>query len=489
MGLHSLPPIAGREAELAALRRDGGPVFLPRTNRQLAAIDSAFACALHMHQPTIPAGADGALISHLQFMLEHPHEGDNHNAEPFLRCYGRMAELIPQLIAEGADPRVMLDFSGTLLWGLEQMGRHHVLAGLRQLATDPDLQPHVEWLGSFWGHAVAPSTPLADLSLQILAWQHQFAALFGDAALARVRGFSLPEMHLPNHPDSLFALVHALREAGYRWLLVQEHSVENPDGSPLRPEQTCLPQRLVARNSHGASASITALIKTQGSDTKLVGQMQPCAAALGLGRQSLAGRSVPAIVTQIGDGENGGVMMNEFPAAFLEAHRRLAAGAGGGRRGTVAIHGSEYLELLEADGLGPEELAPIQAVRQHRLWERLDGPVSPEAVAAVFAALQAEDPGFTLDGASWTNHISWEEGYADVLDPMQELSTRFHRQLDPLLARDATLTRREPYQRALLHLLLSQTSCFRYWGQGSWTGYAREIQRRGLAALDAFTGA
>ena len=487
MGLHSLPPIAGREAELAALLRDGGPVFLSRTTLQLEAIDSAFACALHMHQPTIPAGADGALISHLQFMLEHPHEGDNHNAEPFLHCYGRMAQLIPQLIAEGANPRVMLDFSGTLLWGLEQMGRHDVLAGLRRLATDPALQPHVEWLGSFWGHAVAPSTPLADLRLQILAWQHQFAALFGDSALARVRGFSLPEMHLPNHPDSLFALVSALREAGYRWLLVQEHSVENPDGSPLRPEQTCLPQRLVARSSDGASASITALIKTQGSDTKLVGQMQPYAAALALRRQSLAGRSVPAIVTQIGDGENGGVMMNEFPAAYLEAHRRLATDAASSPRGTVAIHGTEYLELLEADGLEPDQLSPIQAVRQHRLWQRLEGPASPERVAAVLAALQAEDPGFALDGASWTNHISWEEGYANVLDPMQELSARFHHQLDPLLAHNPSLTCTEPYQRALLHLLLSQTSCFRYWGQGTWTDYAREIHRRGLVALAELT--
>ncbi|MBM5796050.1 MAG: glycosyl hydrolase family 57, partial [Cyanobacteria bacterium M_surface_7_m2_037] len=51
-----------------------------------------------MHQPTIPAGANGELINHLQFMLEHPGEGDNHNAEPFAQCYRRMADLMPQLI-------------------------------------------------------------------------------------------------------------------------------------------------------------------------------------------------------------------------------------------------------------------------------------------------------------------------------------------------------------------------------------------------------
>jgi hypothetical protein len=72
----------------------------------------------------------------------------------------------------------------------------------------------------------------------------------------------------------------------------------------------------VARSSSGDTATITALIKTQGSDTKLVGQMQPCYEALGLGRQSLGATTVPSLVSQIADGENGGVMMNEFPPAY-----------------------------------------------------------------------------------------------------------------------------------------------------------------------------
>ena len=285
MSLHDLPPIAGREAEILEWmqqQRSPSPLIQPiPINR----IRSSFACALHMHQPTIPAGTGGELISHLQYMVEHPGEGDNHNAAAFAHCYRRLADLLPQLISEGCDPRIMLDYSGNLLWGFEQMGRGDILEALRRLATDPALTPHVEFLGTFWGHAVAPSTPIPDLKLQLLAWQHQFAAQFGLEALGRVKGFSPPEMHLPNHPDTLFALVRALRECGYRWLLVQEHSVENPDGSPLSRQQTLLPNRLVARNAQGEEVSILALIKTQGSDTKLVGQMQPCYEALGLGRQ------------------------------------------------------------------------------------------------------------------------------------------------------------------------------------------------------------
>jgi len=34
------------------------------------------------------------------------------------------------------------------------------------------------------------------------------------------------------------------------------------------------------------------------------------------------------------------------------------------------------------------------------------------------------------------------------------------------------------YRNALYHLLMSQTSCFRYWGQGVWTDYGRELCRR-----------
>jgi hypothetical protein len=491
--LPSLPPIAGREAEILAVVQQGPAPVAPRSNLNLEQIDSAFACALHMHQPTIPAGAQGELISHLQYMFDHPGEGDNHNADGFAQCYKRLADILPQLIQEGCNPRIMLDYSGNLLWGFEQMGRRDILDALQSLARDPSLQAHVEWLGSFWSHAVAPSTPIPDLKLQILAWQHHFAALFGLEALQRVKGFSPPEMHLPNHPDTLYALVKALRECGYRWLLVQEHSVENPDGSSLSRAQTLIPNQLVARNSSGESVSITALIKTQGSDTKLVGQMQPCYEAIGLGRQALGAGTIPALVSQIADGENGGVMMNEFPPAFIQAHRRISASSGHAPSRTVAINGSEYLELLEAAGVSSADFPEIQAVQQHKLWQELGHlgngeSTTPAAVEAAIAKLHASDPCFSMAGASWTNNLSWIEGYANVLEPMNQLSARFHQLFDPLVAADPAVTQTLAYQQCLLHLLLLQTSCFRYWGQGVWTDYASDIHRRGLALLEQAGG-
>ena len=46
-------------------------------------VRAAFGVALHMHQPTVLGAGDrtsAPLISNLQHMLEHPGEGDNHNA-------------------------------------------------------------------------------------------------------------------------------------------------------------------------------------------------------------------------------------------------------------------------------------------------------------------------------------------------------------------------------------------------------------------------
>jgi hypothetical protein len=268
--IDGLPNLCGSEELIEALRsgRDQ-PLFLGRSSVDISGVDSAFAVALHMHQPLIPAGGPdlrtAAIISNLQWMLEHPDLGDNHNAAVFHWCYKRMGELIPQLLGEGSQPRIMLDYSGTLLHGLRRAGLSDVFDALRTLTRDPDLRQAVEWLGCPWGHAVAPSTPVQDYRLHVRAWQHHFAAIFGLEALGRVRGFSLAEMALPNHPDVAYAFVKTLNDCGYQWLLVQEHTVELPDGQPL--ERTNVPHRLVATSSDGDTVEIVAVVKTQGSDT------------------------------------------------------------------------------------------------------------------------------------------------------------------------------------------------------------------------------
>lgn len=471
-----VPNLCGSQ-DIIASAMNKNQVFLPASRIDWDNVKSAFAIALHMHQPIIPDPdeelTEAEEISNLDYMMKHPNTGDNHNAPVFRRCYKRMGDFIPELLKEGKQPRCMLDYSGTLLHGMRKMGLDDVFERLKKITCDSRYRGCVEWLGSAWGHAVAPSTPTQDYRLHVAAWQHFFAALFGLEALGRIRGFSPAEMALPNHPDVFYQFVKTLKDCGYRWVLVQEHTVEHvEDGSGLKYPHR--PHRLIAKNSSGETLSITAIIKTQGSDTKLIGQMQPYYEALGLKRIDLGGKSAPSLVTQIADGENGGVMMNEFPGKYKDAIKECSGTT------TPAVNVTEYLEYLDSLGVKEEDFPAIEPIFQHHIWKRFKDGAGPEAMEGLISKLQKEDYRFHVEGGSWTNNISWVKGYEKVLKPMEQASALFSEKV-----LDKGVNPAEPrFRKALYHLLLTQTSCYRYWGEGVWADYGRELCRRTIEILN-----
>jgi hypothetical protein len=471
--VNGTPNIAGSEKEIdKAIRAAAGkPVFKPDSTVDIGRIKSAFAIALHMHQPLIPAGGGdlrtAEVISNLKDMWDNQGIGDNHNAPVFAWCYKRIGEFIPQLIGEGKQPRAMLEYSGTLLHGLRHMGQHDVLDALKNITCDPHLRHAVEWLGCPWGHAVAPSTPVQDFRLHVKAFQHHFAAIFGLEAMARMRGFSPSEMALPNHPDVAYEFVKTLRDCGFTWVLVQEHTVERPENG-WGPEKKHLPHRLVCRNAEGETAEIIAIVKTQGSDTKLVAQMQPYYEAKSLDRWELAGKSVPPLVTQIADGENGGVMMNEFPGMFMQVVNECSGSE------TPMMNATEYLEHLAGLGIKDSDFPVVQPLFQKKIWDKMKPGDGPDKLAKVIEECKKEDHQFHMDGGSWTSDLSWVKGYDNVLGPMEKMSSAFN---EKVLATKAK-TNEDRYRNALFHLLSAETSCYRYWGQGLWTDYGRELCRR-----------
>src|SRR5205809_7607925 len=101
-----LPNICGSEEGIRQTIQASrtAPVFLPQGTSGFGEITSAFALALHMHQPLIPAGGPelrmAHLISYLQWMLDNPDSADNHNASVFLWCYQRMAQFVTQFFYE-----------------------------------------------------------------------------------------------------------------------------------------------------------------------------------------------------------------------------------------------------------------------------------------------------------------------------------------------------------------------------------------------------
>ncbi len=465
--------LAGSEKQVEKAIRAAAkkPVYGSDSSVDFERIKSACAIALHMHQPLIPAGGGdlktAEIICNLKDMWDNQHIGDNYNAPAFAWCYKRIGEFIPQLIGEGKQPRAMLEYSGTLLHGMRQMGLNDVIDALKNITCNPDYWHAAEWLGCPWGHAVAPSTPVQDYRLHVKAWQQHFAALFGMEALGRVRGFSPSEMALPNHPDVAYEFVKTLKDCGFQWVLVQEHTVENPENGGGIDRQH-LPHRLVCTNSEGKTAEIIAIIKTQGSDTKLVAQMQPYYEAKSLDRWELAGKSVPPLVTQIADGENGGVMMNEFPSKFMEVVHESSGSD------TPMMNATEYLEHLFAAGIKEKDLPPVQPLFQKMIWDRIKPGAGPEKLAKAIEDCKGADDRFHMDGGSWTSDLSWVKGYDNILGPMEKLSARFNEQV---LAKKAP-TDEDRFRNALYHLLSAETSCYRYWGQGLWTDYGREIIRR-----------
>ena len=93
----------------------------------------------------------------------------------------------------------------------------------------------------------------------------------------------------------------------------------------------------------------------------------------------------------------------------------------------------------------------------------------PEALSEVIEKLKKEDHHFHMEGGSWTSNISWVRGYEHMLGPMQSASALF---AEKVLSQGVSPS--DPrYRNALFHLMVSQTSCFRYWGGGTWTDYGR----------------
>ena len=215
------------------------------------------------------------------------------------------------------------------------------------------------------------------------------------------------------------------------------------------------------------------LIKTKGSDTKIIGHMQPHDEAASQSRWDYRGRKILPLVTQVADGENGHVMMNEFPGTYAEVVRRATG------TDVPLVNPTEYLEYLWADGWKEEDFPVVQPVRQKRIWERFNSGDGPEKLAQVIDQLQREDYHFHVEGGSWTNDISWVYGYENVIGPMEKASVLFN---EKVLCKKVW-TGEHRYRNALFHLLTAQTSCFRYWGQGRWTEYGREISRRAIEIL------
>jgi len=137
------------------------------------------------------------------------------------------------------------------------------------------------------------------------------------------------------------------------------------------------------------------------------------------------------------------------------------------------VNVTEYLEYLDSLGINENDFPAIQPVMQHRIWNKFENGSESEKLEIVIEQLKQEGD-FNMEGGSWTNNISWVNGYENVLKPMEQVSAEFNRKI---LLKEISRTDIH-FRNALYHLLLTQTSCYRYWGQGQWADFGRELCRR-----------
>src|SRR2546425_3395946 len=94
-----LPNICGAEEKVSLATRMTRQIHPSASAADFGRIKSAFAIALHMHQPLIPAGGGNLstppVISNLKHMMDHQPTRDNHTEPGVPWGYKRKSEFVP----------------------------------------------------------------------------------------------------------------------------------------------------------------------------------------------------------------------------------------------------------------------------------------------------------------------------------------------------------------------------------------------------------
>jgi len=416
------------------------------------AIKAVYVPWLHMHQPMV--WFEGKLMGNLEKMLK---EG-MYDAKKMARAYTNPAIYVKKLAKY--NPKVMLDFSGSLLESLEKLSLDGTLDSetvfmdregvedkignfLRLYKEAFDEYPNnIEWAGTGYHHPYFPATPKADWGAQIQLWRDRFKELFGADALKRVKGFWLPEMGIPGEPD-LYYLIEEIKKHGYKWLILP--AVNNLSLVPIMPRKGEMtrfqvinePHVLVAKNEKGEETRIIAIVREPDIDQQAGCGAQGIRDKMMWVSKEYKPKSVSApLLVPTGDGENGNVMMNEFFPSTFDAFFR-------------EFRSKEYESMLVSEYL------------ERELKERKE-----EYETASFSEVEIKK-----EGGSWMGgHQQWLQGdrRLKVVKELHELSEKVH------LAKNKDS---DKYKRAYSALLTSETSCYVYWGSDYWFDQAEETMK------------
>ncbi|MCD6371578.1 MAG: hypothetical protein J7L39_02560 [Candidatus Aenigmarchaeota archaeon] len=382
-----------------------------------------------MHQPLV--WKKDRLIGNLEKMLKSTNSRERWDAKLMLRAYKNPAKYVKILRESGLSSKIVLDFSGILLENLSKLEEKRILdkievygekigeiLGLYRevLEKYPD---SIEFAGTAYSHCYFPSIPIRDWKLQIKEWRNVFSKIFGKKELKKVRGFWLPEMGVPGTKEKLEKLIEVVSKY-YEWLILPLQSVKNYErlNYKERIEIFTKPHLLEVRKQKikVVFRSPTYFIDQQAGTSpefikeRIENEIEPL-------------KGLRIIITA-SDGENGNVMMNEFfPKTFKPLFEKVI-----GKKRIDSLLVSEFLDLF----CKTNELKVIE---------------------------------LKTFGASWINgHELWKgESRKERIRMKIRMISEFYRKFKG----------EEKIKEKLKKLLLiSQTSCYIYWGTDYWYSQA-----------------
>jgi len=387
---------------------------------------------LHMHQPLV--WYRNRLMSNLEMMMLSKDSGIVNNSMLIARAYKNPAKYVKYLKRKGLNPKIMLDFSGILLESLKELTKKFKKMKVSRERIGDIIKLYkeilkkypssLEFAGTAYSHCYFPVTPETDWELQITEWRNLFKKLFGKRALERVKGFWLPEMGIPGDEDKLAELIKILKDFGYEWIILSTDAVEGERKMSYeqRISLTSQPHVLSVKGEE-----ITTILKVKydfldqqsGCDANCVYKKCLEAAKVFKGKK-------PALIVPATDGENGNVMLNEFfPKTYVPFFKKRV------KKKISSLTITEFLQKYYEK----EKITSRIKIKKY--------------------------------GGSWVGeHKQWKEGIIreTVNKKIEEMSRRFHRIKPEKLRKNLENT----YENAKRMLLISETSCYTYWGTEFW---------------------
>jgi hypothetical protein len=399
-----------------------------------------------MHQPLV--WHKNRLVSNLETMLLSKDQQTTWNAKLIARAYKNPAKYVNDLRKKGFNPRIMLDFSGILLEGLNSLSKILKKTDVEGEKIGDIIKLYsivlkkypscIEFAGTAYSHCYFPVTPEDDWEWQIGDWRDIFKKLFGDEALKNVKGFWFPEMGIPGDEEKLSKLIKILKDFGYEWIILPIETVEGEKEmtQEKKIKMTSQPHILSVKNQEIKvifRVRYDFIDQQSGCDANDI--YKKCLEAA----KTFDGKK-PALVVPASDGENGNVMMNEFfPQTFVPFFMKKLDNK------VSSLTVSQFLEEYYDDGI--ESKIKIKKF-----------------------------------GGSWIgSHEHWTEGSERGLmnQKIHEISEKFHEIKPEKLEKNV-------YNFIRKLLLISETSCYTYWNDPFWFeqwGKINDILEKNLEKL------